>query len=251
MMLISWNVKHQGLRARVPTVLAALERTRPDLVTLQEVARDAVANMFAGFARIGLPYSVCTVLPTGLRYGNLIASRSPIEPSTEPWVLGVPFPELIARATVATPNGSLDLITAHAPNGSKHRWKKIETMEALARGLRSLRSDPRVLTGDFNTPQAEAADGTVTYWDEGDERWLNGERSIIGGQAQHGLRDVFRAKHGYAAKPVSHYTRGTARRYDHIFASDSLVTDSVGYFEDWMTNRWSDHAAMWARFKVR
>jgi len=46
-------------------------------------------------------------------------------------------------------------------------------------------------------------------------------------------------------------TRGTARRYDHIFASDSLVTDSVGYFEDWMTNRWSDHAAIWARFKVR
>ncbi len=49
--------------------------------------------------------------------------------------------------------GDIDVFTAHIPNGSKYRRKKIDTFHALAAELRRASDSPRILTGDFNEPK--------------------------------------------------------------------------------------------------
>jgi len=140
---------------------------------------------------------------TTKRYGNLIASRFPLEQDETDWAPGVPWRQSLLRVTVEGPEGNFVVIGAHIPNGSGNGWRKIETFEALARSFdKNIPMPPTLLAGDFNEPQAVLADGTVIPftmkkgsddrwssegWKTGKcgrtflkQRWVDGVRSILG-----------------------------------------------------------------------
>ena len=113
-----------------------------------------------------------------------------------------------------------------------------------------MKSDiPRVLCGDFNSPKEELPTGEIIPWRNTDERWANGELSVISGLAEFGLDDVYRKLHRYPPDSFSWYARdGTGRRFDHIFASPSLRPNECDYIQRWRLDGLSDHSAIEAVF---
>jgi exonuclease III len=137
---------------------------------------------------------------------------------------------------VRAPFGDVEVHAANVPPGSSHGWLKVETFEGIFKRLAVSSVRPRLLCGDFNTPQAERADGRVVTWAEcvrDDDsirfnrargiRWDKAERDILVGLADHDLHDVFRGLHGYGVQDSSWFItrRGKTigRRFDHVFAS--------------------------------
>ena len=254
MLVLTWNIQKRV--RQLGGVTRAIGSREPDIVTLQEVAEGALAGLNEDLGQMGLVYSVPS-LARGK--GNLILSRWPLRAHAPGWAgqaPDLPFPELLTGATVDTPSGSTEIITAHMPNGSANGEKKVAHFRALAHHLARRAPGPCVLTGDFNSPRFESEGGTVvcfggSYKNRG-QAWEEAEQAIITGTAKFGMRDVFREKHGYKGSvggdAYSHQTPGHDRRLDHIFASDELKVTEAQYEMDWLKNRLSDHAALWARF---
>ena len=87
-------------------------------------------------------------------YGVLIASRYPLV--DDPEVTLHAFWEEKALTTVCeTPFGALEVHAVHVPPGSSHAWVKVEVLESVYRCLAQTGARPRILCGDFNTPQLE------------------------------------------------------------------------------------------------
>ncbi|MDG5778775.1 hypothetical protein QA599_20240, partial [Haloarculaceae archaeon H-GB1-1] len=124
---------------------------------------------------------------------------------------------------------------------------------------------PCLLTGDFNSPDKELADGTVIPWrydEEGAvaEMWVTAELNILRGLEEMGMRDVFREQHGYGdldMLDVSHATQTDdplsvppadveGKRFDHMIASETLRPRACHYDQDGFAC--SDHAPLIAEF---
>lgn len=127
MLVVTWNI--QGIKGlpskRLGPIIAALEPAKPDILLLQEVGVGRAAeDLSEGLTRIGLPnqfYSGNIKAPKGQAkrkdYGNVIASKWPLTGDRRKWARGAPWPQLLARATVETPGGPVDVYAAHIPNG--------------------------------------------------------------------------------------------------------------------------------------
>lgn len=173
MLILSWNVRFQTLAGQIDSVSAAIGSVHPDIVTLQEVKSDLGQQMADQLASLGLEhvYASNAAAPSG-RFGRkiyhcVIASRWPVSKyPDDKWRGNAPFPKLLARATVGTPDGNLDVFTAHIPNGSANGWKKIDTFNVLSAALRRADDSPRVLTGDFNEPRQFRSSGQIDTWGE-------------------------------------------------------------------------------------
>jgi exonuclease III len=130
---------------------------------------------------------------------------------------------------------------------------------------------PRILCGDFNSPQEEKANGEVITWGQeiasngkvtvwgrwkGDtgKRWDSAERNVLLGLGRFDLRDVFRALHGYRRQEFSFYARPKAglfgRRFDHVFASTSLKPTACIYIHAFREAGLSDHSAIEVTFSL-
>ena len=183
----------------------------------------------------------------------------------------VPWAEKALSMTAWLPSGPLDVHVVHVPPGSSNGWVKVEVLEALYHHLACESARPRLLCGDFNTPQAELPSGEVVTWgqriDEAGRvrprrvvrgrpaaQWDAAERNVLTGLAAFGLRDVFRSLHGYqvpAASWVLRYrTRVIPRRFDHIFASPHILAVRCDYLHEWRKAGLSDHAAIEADLEV-
>jgi endonuclease/exonuclease/phosphatase family metal-dependent hydrolase len=273
--LLSWNLASR-LR-HIPQQVEMLASREPDLVALQEVTRPGLSRLRTLLAHGGLMYQAdsfelapCPTLFTGpRRYGLLIASRFPLRP-WEPDCFNVPWPERLLSVGIDTPYGLLELHTTHIPPGVTNGWIKIEMLEGLYAGLAHPSIVPRVLCGDFNTPQLERPTGEIVTWGQrinakgaavirqhlrGGEgaRWDRGERQILQGLAAYDLHDVYRQLHGYATPGSSWYphredrhrqARLIGRRFDHVFASASLHPVSCRYLQASREAGLSDHAAL-------
>jgi endonuclease/exonuclease/phosphatase family metal-dependent hydrolase len=129
---------------------------------------------------------------------------------------------------------------------------KVAAFEAIHRRIAETTHRPLILCGDFNTPKHEAPDGRITTWAESHPahraRWERAELSVLTGLGVYGLRDVFRGLHGHGPQPVTWMQGRTGRRYDHVFASQDLATESCDYIHEWRTDRLSDHSAIKAVF---
>ena len=177
----------------------------------------------------------------------------------------MPWPERLLSAAIQSPFGQVELHAAYIPPGSSHGWLKVETLEGIFKRLSRPSRRPRILCGDFNTPQAECEDGRVITWGEcmkngtirldkkRGERWDHAERNILVGLADYDLYDVFRELHGYAFQDFSWFiTRNQktiARRFDHIFASRILNPVSCVYLHTFREHGLSDHSAIEACFQ--
>ena len=289
MLLLSWNIRFQSLPGQLRNVIEAIRSVSPDVVTLQEVKTSLAEDVARRLADIGLVHAHCSgknAPPTAMHkpprvgrlkrkdYQCLIASRWPLTAAGNRWRRRAPFPELLARVTVSTPDEQkIDLFTAHIPNGSGHGWRKIDTFNVLSAALRRAPDSPRILTGDFNEPKRFRKSGQIVPFGEKIHKdggtsirgWqtkfgvrrrnmerANGVRSVLAGASQHGLRDAYRDRHGVeTATPVTHRTRKNPRCFDHTFVSRHFEVTECGYYHEWRKQGWSDHSAMWTRLSFR
>jgi hypothetical protein len=287
--VVSWNVNAgRGVpEGKVSKLCDALARLDPDLLLLQEVASDhnARARLASGLAAVGLT-EFYAPSPTTLSYGCAIASRWPLSvPETE--LSSAPFPELIAAADMTWPGGRALCLSVHAPNGSGHGWKKIETIECASRDLKRLDDRLAIVGGDFNEPVAVLADGTFvskaaegllpggslnSLWGRTEkpvrrpdgaeipgvrrtylrQRWQTAVVQLLQPDLAAGHVHTHRRVHG-AGSVTSHVVRGTERFFDHIVVSRAFEVVDAGYDHGVrrQPSRASDHSVCWAVLKTR
>ncbi|MFW6116734.1 MAG: endonuclease/exonuclease/phosphatase family protein [bacterium] len=263
--LISWNIG--GRVKKNPDQVEALRERQPDVIALQEVRLNALNNFKKLLPDLGLRHTVESVnlaVEHDRVYGELIASRWPVKciPTTDEQT---PYPERVLSARIDSPWGGIELHTAHVVPGSSCGWKKIDMFEGIYRRLARESATPRILCGDFNSPQLETPDGRLVTWgqkikpngevvvQDGYEDWDAGERGVLEGLAKYDLADVFRRINGYEVDAFSWRMKRKGkvvaeRRFDHIFASSDLNPVECRYIYDPLDHGLSDHAAMEAFF---
>ena len=275
MRLISWNIARAG-QARIPYQVAALAARAPDIVALQEVRINRIAEYGAALQGAGLPFIFdgfegATGPFTGSRAaGVLVASRWPCAAAPElRAVCCLPWPERLLSLTVDAPCGPIILHTVYVPIGFPNRdlAVRVGTLEGLATGLANDAGTHRILCGDLNLPQSETAAGEVITF--GQTRRKNGafaitnaamhasERHVLIGLAAADLTDVYRSLHGYERQEFSWYhpASNNGFRLDHVLASRSLRAYECRYLDQFRTvaaekypglgfTKLSDHAAM-------
>src|SRR3954454_356538 len=257
--VLTWNVA-----GRVRTVEAQAEAmaSQPaDVVALQEVRVSSLEPWRAALARLGGPFVVTSLdgqdplvrLARERRLGVLIAGRAPVEPLPGPAAL--PWPERVLCASTALG----EVVNLHAPLSSKVGDVKVLTLEAVFSYLAMGEEGPRVVVGDFNTPQYESREGEVHSFartrsgrirpDYG-ERHDAAEVGMVIGLGDYGYVDAFRVLHGYLRRDRSWvYPHGKmGYRLDHIPVRGHSVSECE-YRHDWRERGLSDHAAMWAALR--
>lgn len=175
------------------------------------------------------------------------------------------FPEKILHSTVQIDEITLDIWNVRAVPGGMHGEEKIKIMKNTFNRIRKGCESPCILTGDFNSPDQELADGTLIPWrfdQDGDiaEMWVKAERDLLRGLADEGMVGVFRELHGYGeldVLDVSHATQTDdplsvspgdveGKRFDHLIASEELDPQDCRY--DYEGFRYSDHTPVIAEF---
>lgn len=274
MRLISWNLNAR--RAKAPLQVAALIAREPDIVALQEVTKSTLPILRAALIAGGLTNveDSFSLAPDGFdakgprRYGQITASHYSLS-SMPPTLFALPWPERVLSVRVDVNRRALDIHNTHIPPGSGNGWTKIAMLNGIHAALAVSASVPRILCGDFNTPQHETATGEVITWGQrrssdgswrvvGTRRggpgaeWDAGERQVLTGLADYDLIDVYRALRGYTETDSSWVlSRGgkeTGRRFDHVFASSALRAVSCSYLHHLRVSGLSDHAPIEVEF---
>lgn len=275
---MTWNVKAiRGVsQSRLDGILARLTAVKPDIILLQEVG-DSVAGLFLEqlLRREFRTFWGGCVAREGKPYGNIIASRWPVQGVASDWS-GAPWPQLLTRATVSVEQRAVDVITAHIPNGAGNGWRKVDTLQALARALQNAGVAPRILGGDFNEPRRFLPDGDLvsfgarrrrdgTFSLDGSRRyptigaqpaesrplveWDKAVQDVLARGAAHGLRHAYHDIHGFSPMPATHEIQGKARFFDHLLASKDFVVEDAGFFHEWRIEKLSDHSAAWTKLR--
>ena len=170
MRLVCWNVagKIDGPRAaRLSAQAQAIAGERPDVVALQEVTRASDPQWRAALARLGLPHVISTtsLLAPDRRYANLLAARWPLQPLSFRPDPDNDFPEKLLTARVQAPSTiPVDVHVFHAPTGVGSGWGKVRTLEALHHRIAEPSATPRIVCGDFNSPQHHSPGGPLITW---------------------------------------------------------------------------------------
>jgi exonuclease III len=270
--LITWNVNKKW--RLLEDQIRFIASRSPDIVTLQEVTTRTGPEFFECFSfQTALTHIRLSLPPEGLKtvqknpLGVLIASRFPLrEPQTR---IDSPWAEKTLSTLISLPETLLELHTVHVPPGSSNKWVKVEVLEAVFKALAQTAPSPRVLTGDFNTPQAELKDGTVVTWAQrlGSDgrprdrksirggpasRWDDAERNVLTGLGTWGIKDAFRSVHGYGQDAKSWVYRGRLhRRFDHVLASEELKIQSAEYLVEPVNTGLSDHSPLEVVFETQ
>lgn len=289
MKVITWNVNN-----RVGTVsqqVQALGQREPDVVALQDVNRNAVIRYVEAFRLIGLSHAMHTLsrqsqtVPTGV----LITSRYPLSllpniPESDLWSQGVSSPDREkvlqhwARRTLFallhSPWGEIEVANVYITpanhmelnvHGVRRLYPtlKLDILAGVYNALATPAHRPRLLCGDFNTPQRERANGEIITW--GYQRRHGSytlkdhcqhelEFRILHGLNDYDLCDVFRRLHGYAEPSQDEgwswcYQNRFRYRFDHIFASNALCPNQAHYLHFFRELHLSDHAPLEALFE--
>lgn len=274
MRLISWNLN--GRRREASLQIAALLLRDPDVIALQEVTVASLPLLRAALRDGGLSEVVDSFAlapsdfrPIGpRRYAQLIASRYPLSAEL-PGRFPIPWPERIVSARLSINGQHVEIHNVHVPPGSSNGWIKIGVLNGIFVGLAVHARNPRILCGDFNTPQAELSTGEIVTWAQrpagkagwrtvrtvrsrpGSE-WDAGERRVLAGLARFDLADVYRLLHGYRSVESSWFLkrgeRKVGRRFDHVFASQTLAPRTCVYLHDLRVSGLSDHSPIEVAF---
>jgi exonuclease III len=301
MKLLSWNVQGafppytpiDRIESQVQHIREAAEC--PDIIALNEVSRHRRDVWRDELVNIGYDQIVHTLdwaeelgesdIPPHQDYnhvnGNLTAihedatvgNLTRLQPSIRygPWDgadlkdWDTNLPEKILHAKMDLGDQTLELWNIRAVPGSMHGEEKVKILENTFNRIMKGSQTPCILTGDFNSPDRELADGTTIPWrhnKEGDvaKRWIEAELDILRGLEEKGMVDVFRHCHGYGdldVLDVSHATQTDdplavppeevkGKRFDHVIASNEL--NPVDCYYDQEGFGCSDHAPIIAEF---
>ncbi len=258
--LITWNVA--GRSQRLVEQARALAAREPDVVALQEVTRRTRPLWNRAFELMGLTHVCASSIDDGLPGGRvsrrtivMIGARTALAEVHKP--LPVPRPETALSVLAWSPSAPLEIHCVHVPNAA-NGWVKVETLQALRRGLETPSRAPRVLCGDLNTPRRELPDGTTISFardsrgrlrrERGPE-WDAAELGVVPGLRDLGYCDAFRACHGYASRSPSWTWKTIAGhdggwRLDHTFLSEGLRPLACQYHHEWREQGLSDHSAL-------
>jgi exodeoxyribonuclease-3 len=231
MKLATWNVN--SIRARQGRLLAWLERTKPDVVCLQELKVTDEAFPFDPLREAGYAAAV-----NGQRTYNGVAVLARTEPEDVERGFGDGGDDAQARFVAARVR-NLQVASVYVPNGTEvgsDRWTyKLEWLRRLRAWLD--RRDPKTnllaVAGDFNVaPEARdvydppAWETTVLFHPEG-RRALEAVRAW-------GLVDAFRLHHdgpGFYSwwdYRMLAFPKGRGLRIDHVFLSEALAGRCTG-----------------------
>ena len=199
------------------------------------------------------------------RLGELIATNYELKPRSQN-EFDIPWQERVLAVDITTPKETIEFYNAYIPPGSTNRWKKIETLEGLYKGLAKHTGKKRILCGDFNTPQDELLKyGVCTFAQKinkkgvpklkkifrggSGKRWDQGERNILERLKEFNLVDGYRQLHPIPKKAYSFVLerRGRVvakRRFDHFFLSRELIIKSIEYLHKYREDGLSDHSPL-------
>ncbi len=291
MKVITWNVNNRV--GAVSQQVQELGQREPDLVALQDVNYNAVARYIEGFRRIGLSHVLHTLerqsqaIPTGV----LLASRFPLallpdRPESILWSQGSYTPEReklrqhwTRRTLFALLHyswGEIELANVYItpanhyePDANAGRklypYLKLDLLAGLYQTLATPARRPRLLCGDFNSPQYEREKGEIITWGyikrHGDyilkyPRQHELELGILRGLSAYDLQDVYRRLHGYAKQTQEEgwswrYRNHIKYRFDHLFASHLLCPAQACYLHAFLESRLSDHAPLEVLFELK
>lgn len=303
MQFISWNVQGAFPQYtpidRIENQIRYIEEDLdcPDVIALNEVNRHRRDTWLSGLSEIGYQEIVHTLdwatelgesdVPPHQDIthgnGNLTAIHEDasaqglerVHPSIRegPWEDAdrvdweTNFPEKILHTEFDDDGTVIDLWNVRAVPGSGWGVEKIKILENVYDRIVTGGQSYRILAGDFNAPQSEAADGTIVPWRHdqvGDlaDRWASAEMDVLRGLEDEGMVDVFRELHGYGSLDVLDVSHATGtddpssvpadaaegKRFDHIIASRAL--QPARCFSDQEGFRYSDHAPLVASFDV-
>ncbi|WLR61499.1 endonuclease/exonuclease/phosphatase family protein [Guptibacillus hwajinpoensis] len=266
--LFSWNIR-QGGGKRIHKQLEVISDLQPDVVALQEMTMHNVDQYAALLNDLGLNHVIDTFAlskdPSKLigprRYGLLIASKWPFKLSNN---FSIPWTERILGVEMDSPFGRIDIYNSHIPPGSSNGWVKIDTLEGIYNELACPSKIPRILCGDFNSPQLETKDGEIITWgqtlhkdgtwriSEKNKRWDEVERNVLKGLGEFDLRDVFSLLFDSGKRDFSFVLKRKDilfhRRFDHCFASKSLNPVAFEYLHNFREEKLSDHSPLVVKF---
>jgi exodeoxyribonuclease III len=254
--LITWNVA--GRSKRLPEQAAAVASRKPDIVALQEVTGRTRPIWSRAFELMELTHVLASSVDTGAvgrRTLVMIGARDALREAKAP--LAVPRGESALSVLAESASGPLEIHCVHVPNAA-NGWVKVETLQALRRGLETPSHVPRVLCGDLNTPRRELPDGrTISFARDSRGRlrpergpeWDAAELGVVPGLSDLGYRDAFRSCHGYASRSPSWTWKTIAGhdggwRLDHTFLSEGLLPLACQYHHQWREQGLSDHSAL-------
>jgi exonuclease III len=274
MKIISWNTNSRSNKNTLLQQCEFLENLDLDLICLQEITfksqyfyKDFFKDRFT-ISSFDLSHDL-ELLKAKRKYGELIISKQRFKP-LNPYRINIPFPERVLSIKLQEEYEGVEIYTTHVPPGSSNGVIKVEHFEGLYAFLKTNKSQ-KILTGDFNSPKAEFANGEVITWGQkinasgkvriainpkwkhqcSGERWDLAERSIIESHSEIQLKDVFRSLNGYADDSGSWFTnKGVGRRYDHIFCSNNFHIKSCSYKQKPRLIKLSDHSPIVAELKI-
>lgn len=278
--VLSWNLRFQGFSKRIDAITSAIGVDHADVLTFQEVPEKDSKDFFTRLEKLGYRYLHYawkgTRFDSGkwISHGVLIGAKHRLEVMGK-WIDQAKFPDLFAHVKIFSPNFSkgIEFVSAHIPNGSGYGWNKIEHFRILSQALIESPDSPRVLTGDFNEPQAFLSSGQIVSFrskikDNGGvnisghyskntpngipqqkAEWGRSVRDVLSPHA-HGMKNVYEQIHGMNPTPITHLVRGSRERcFDHGFTSHHCKVIDSGYHHEWRRSRLSDHSALW--FEIR
>ena len=267
---LTWNLGHR--LKKIPSQMKAVMDRNPNIIAFQEITLESskiikkilsssYKNIVDSFELI----SDQSLLKGPRRLGVLIATNYDLKLRLQN-EFEIPWRERILAADIITPNETIEFYNAYIPPGSSNRWKKIETLEGLYKGLAKHTEKKRILCGDFNTPQDELLKhGVCTFAQKinkkgvpklkkifrggSGNRWDQGERNVLEGLKEFNLSDAYRRIHPIPKKAYSFVIerRGKVvakRRFDHFFLSKEFKIKSIEYLHQFRESGLSDHSPL-------
>ena len=266
----TWNLGHR--LKKIPSQMKAVVDRNPNITAFQEITLESskiikkilsldYKNIVDSFELI----SDQSLLKGPRRLGVLIATNYDLKLRSQN-EFEIPWRERILASDIITPNETIEFYNAYIPPGSSNRWKKIETLEGLYKGLAKHTEKKRILCGDFNTPQDELLKyGVCTFAQKinkkgvpklkkifrrgSGNRWDQGERNILEGLKEFNLSDAYRRIYPVRKKAYSFVIERKGkvvakRRFDHFFSSRELIIKSIEYIHKYRENGLSDHSPL-------
>jgi exonuclease III len=271
MRLVSWNLNNR--KSKVSVQCEYLKGLIPDVVALQEVTPETANKLKTNLSDIGLIHSLHSFssstgnsLPKNRSLGVMIASRFSITESTR---ASTPWAEKTLSVALHLDSQDIDLHSAYIPPGSSNGWIKIDTIEGVVNRVLEPSKNLKILCGDFNCPQRELTNGTVITWGQKIKsdgstkipahwngqpgtRWVAVEESLFTTLAEQGIKDVYRKLNGFDSNGFSWVLtrkgKEFQRRYDHVFAAESLNPTYCDYVHEPRLAGYSDHSPILVDF---
>ncbi len=260
MRIVTWNIN--GVKARIETAVAWLQREKPEVVCFQEIK--SVDEGFPGQAFEDVGYQVATHGQKGFN-GVAILSRTPLEDV----VRGLPGDDDDAQAryieaTVTRGAQAVRIGCLYLPNGNPLGTEKfpykLAWMGRLERHARARLADemPFVLAGDYNVIPMPADAKRPQAW-TGDALFQPESRASFRRLVNLGFTDAVRACHPQPGVytfwdyQAGAFQKDDGIRIDHLLlspqAADRLTGAGVAKDARAMEKP-SDHTPVWADLAV-